>query len=410
MTKPTACNGTWRRLGAAFFMCALLTAPLAVAQAAAVPPPDVLTLAEAAELLRVGAGELERLALRNEVPVRRIGAEWRFNRDALMAWLNGDWQRIATLAPPGSRGAQPAPLMTPRELDRTTGTGAATARVATSQTGSTPQNAGETPIGEAPEEATAEDVFLRAQKILLAPGEAAADAGLFYARSDTPDLAVVGNSIGLATVKTSTVTAQLAGRVGIADETELFVSAAWRHQNSNVFAGTTRLASRDRSEFSDIRLGVRHTLLGEGPGRPNVIATLAGNLPTGRTSYAMGGGIALVKSFDPVVLFGVANYRHTFSRNFSDLTRLEPESRFDVTLGYALALNDTLTISTAVSGVFTGDTRFPNATLLGQDIYSLQLGLTSWLAAGLYIEPSVSFALSGPGNSVAFGLTMPYSF
>ena len=45
-----------------------------------------------------------------------------------------------------------------------------------------------------------------------------------------------------------------------------------------------------------------------------------------------------------------------------------------------------------------------------QDSYSMQVGLTSWLAKGLYIEPSVSFGLSGPGNSVAFGVTVPYTF
>ena len=45
-----------------------------------------------------------------------------------------------------------------------------------------------------------------------------------------------------------------------------------------------------------------------------------------------------------------------------------------------------------------------------QGIYSLQVGLTSWLARGLYVEPTVSFGLSGPGNSVAFGVTLPYTF
>lgn len=124
----------------------------------------------------------------------------------------------------------------------------------------------------------------------------------------------------------------------------------------------------------------------------------------------LGGGIALVKSIDPVVLFANANYHHTFSRDFSDITRLEPEDQLDVSLGYALALNDTLTINTSISGVFTDTTSFDNATLRQQDSYSLSFGLTSWLAKGLYIEPSVSFGLSDPGNSVAFGVTVPYTF
>ena len=40
----------------------------------------------------------------------------------------------------------------------------------------------------------------------------------------------------------------------------------------------------------------------------------------------------------------------------------------------------------------------------------MQLGLTAWLAKGLYIEPSVAFDLNGPGDSVVFGLTLPYTF
>ncbi len=424
MLKHTATHRAWRRLlGAAFFMVAVIC-PGAIANAASPSSsiPDVLTLSEAAELLRVGADELEQLASRDEVPARRIGSSWRFNRDALLAWVNGDWGRIATIAPPDAGASQPplagvqqAPAMagvslTPREQERTTGAGTAIARATAAQTESPPSASGEMPIGEAPEEPTAEDVFLRGQKVLLGRGEVAVDIGQFYSRGDNAQLAVVGNAVGLATIRQSAFTTLFSARVGIFDETEAFVSTIFRSQHSDVFVGAAKIAEDDRTGFGDVRLGVRRTFLTEGPGRPNIIANLFGHVPTGQSSYAVGGGLSVVKSFDPVVLFATANYRHTFSRDYADVTRLEPEERFDVTLGYALALNDTLTISTSVSGLFSGASTFTNATLLRQDMYSLQLGLTSWLATGLYIEPSVSFGLSGPGNSVAFGVTLPYTF
>ncbi len=69
-----------------------------------------------------------------------------------------------------------------------------------------------------------------------------------------------------------------------------------------------------------------------------------------------------------------------------------------------------LTLSTSVSGVFTGATSFDNAELRQQDSFSLQFGLTSWLAEGLYIEPTVSVGLDGPGDSYALGVTVPYTF
>lgn len=57
---------------------------------AAAPPAEVLTLEEAAELLRVGAEALRARAEAGDVPARRIGDEWRFRREALLAWLGGE--------------------------------------------------------------------------------------------------------------------------------------------------------------------------------------------------------------------------------------------------------------------------------------------------------------------------------
>jgi excisionase family DNA binding protein len=412
----------WRRLGAAFFMIAILVGPVANA-ASPSTVPDVLTLSEAAELLRIDAEELEQIAVRSEVPARRVGSSFRFSREALLAWVNGEWGRIATIEPPDAASRRkalasvqqmptaPGISLTPQELEQTKGAGMVVAQATAAPSASAPPAANsEMPIGEAPQEQTAEEVFLRGQRVLLGRGEVAVDIGEFYSRGDTSQLAIVGEGVGLATVRQSTFTTFLSARIGVLNETELFLSTIFRNQNSDVFAGAIRVAEDHRTEFGDIRFGVRRTLLTEGPGRPNLIANVFGHFPTGETSYAAGGGLSVVKSFDPVVLFATANYRHTFSRDFADVTRLEPEERFDVTLGYALALNDTLTISTAVSGLFSGTSTFSNATLLRQDVYSLQLGLTSWLARGLYIEPTVSFGLSGPGNSFAFGVTLPYTF
>jgi hypothetical protein len=84
-----------------------------------------------------------------------------------------------------------------------------------------------------------------------------------------------------------------------------------------------------------------------------------------------------------------------------------------VTLGYAFALNDVLSLNTSVAGVYTSQTDFddPANTLLRQeDAYFLQLGLTAWLTEGLYIEPSVSFDLSGRDNGFVLGVTLPWTF
>jgi excisionase family DNA binding protein len=53
------------------------------------PPPagEVLTLEEAAALLRVDVEALRDWAEAGDVPGRRLGGQWRFSRGALLDWL-----------------------------------------------------------------------------------------------------------------------------------------------------------------------------------------------------------------------------------------------------------------------------------------------------------------------------------
>jgi excisionase family DNA binding protein len=48
---------------------------------------DVLTIAEAAELLRVHPVTLRKRAVAWGVPHKRLGSEWRFSRSVLTSWI-----------------------------------------------------------------------------------------------------------------------------------------------------------------------------------------------------------------------------------------------------------------------------------------------------------------------------------
>jgi excisionase family DNA binding protein len=52
--------------------------------------PDVLTVPEAMELLRIGRDTIYAECARNRIPHRRIGRSIRFSRVALMRWLARD--------------------------------------------------------------------------------------------------------------------------------------------------------------------------------------------------------------------------------------------------------------------------------------------------------------------------------
>lgn len=52
-------------------------------------PAEVLTAAQAAELLQIEEKLIVELAEAGEVPGRKLGKVWRFSRTALVAWLAG---------------------------------------------------------------------------------------------------------------------------------------------------------------------------------------------------------------------------------------------------------------------------------------------------------------------------------
>jgi hypothetical protein len=274
-----------------------------------------------------------------------------------------------------------------------------------------PAEAQEKPIGEAPEERNAEDVFLRGQRVLLAPGDVVLDFGQFYGRSDTLQLAVVENMLLLATQERSVLTTALFARVGILNETEIYAGGSFHHVENRLVAGTLDLASGGRNVAGDVSLGVRRTLLREGAGRPDIVASFDAQIPTGDESpYVLGGSLAVVKSIDPVVLFAGSTYQHGLTRDLPDGTRLAPGDAVAVSLGYGLGINDTIAISTAASGVFTRAAFRADVTTARAETFLLRFALTSALARGLYIEPSVSIGLSGPGQSFTMGVTLPLAF
>jgi hypothetical protein len=268
----------------------------------------------------------------------------------------------------------------------------------------------EKPVGEAPAERDAEDVFLRGQKVLLGRGDVVVDVGQFFSRSDDQQLAVVNGALVLATREQNILTTILFGRIGVLNETEVFAGSAFHHQTNQIFFGNIDLAHSERSEVSNINVGVRRTLLRESKGRPDIIATFDALIPSGEDAYLLGGGLVLVKSVDPVVLFAGVNYHRSLDRDLDDGTRLKPGNIIDVSLGYALALNDSLAISTAATALFSRARTFEDPNSRRVDTFGLRFALTSSLARGLFIEPSVSLGLSGPARSFAFGVTLPYSF
>lgn len=58
--------------------------------------PDVLTLAQLAELLQVDEKTVRSLAAKGELPGRKLGRQWRFSRQAVLDWLANPERRRGT--------------------------------------------------------------------------------------------------------------------------------------------------------------------------------------------------------------------------------------------------------------------------------------------------------------------------
>lgn len=64
--------------------------------------PDVLTLEETASYLRMPTETIERVAIRGQLPGRRIEDSWRFLREAIDEWLRSSDSRTVLLQQAGA--------------------------------------------------------------------------------------------------------------------------------------------------------------------------------------------------------------------------------------------------------------------------------------------------------------------
>ena len=54
------------------------------------PPPDVMTLDEVVEYLRIPRSTLYKLAQEGRIPCQKVGRHWRFLKSALDKWIEGN--------------------------------------------------------------------------------------------------------------------------------------------------------------------------------------------------------------------------------------------------------------------------------------------------------------------------------
>jgi len=351
----------------------------------------VLTVEEVANLLRVADDKVLELAESGSLPARRIGEDWRFNRAAIMQWLQGK-RPLGEDVLAGLSGGS----------DRSRDT-----QVLAEASPSSPQPT--RPIGEAPNTGpTAEEIARRDQGVLLPKGRITLEPSLSYSRQTREDFPFLR-------LEQSTTTASLGMRYGIVNDLQIAAEILGISRLTEIFTedpvtGTGITDKDTESYFGDMALSLQGVALRENIGRPSITWSIDTVLPTGPGDVGIGGGLVLSKTYDPVVIYTGLNYLYGSDIDTNNPRRVLTEHNLSLNFGYTYAVNDSVAFSGALSGFFRSPPDSGAAIPLEGETYLLQLGMTWQLTERLFLEPVVFVGIGGVAPDMNFVLTMPYNF
>ncbi len=279
-------------------------------------------------------------------------------------------------------------------------------------------------LGREPEDNSLQ--FLRADTVLLKPGEFQFDYGMMNSKYDVtlpilvpvdPDTVTVAHS----ELRLREVRVPLEIRYGLARRIQLFLNVPFGWVNSEFsFSGFDEF--ENDGGIGDIVFGGTF-LLREGDQRkPDVILTLATVAPTGDDPFSpaglspssptLGGGtwsigsnLVLVRDYDPVVLFYGIGTRQHFLSKFNGVN-YRPGGEYNYNFGIGFAVNSEVTLSTRFNGAYVSELHLDGHRVRGsiQEPMTLSLAMTVSRNKKL-IEPFVDFGLTDDSTDARVGIT-----
>lgn len=344
---------------------------------------DVLDVREVAALLRIDEADVVMLAESAGLPCRSTGSGLRCHRAAVMQWVAGGdpWTRPAPLAASETRSLRARGLAPAEESVLANPTAKAANQVA-----------------NAVDAASASELFLRDNAVLLKPNQWSASLNLSALSSEhdefIPELGVARQTYQ------SQFSAGVGFRYGVSEDFQLGLDIPLTKQNNVTVIGSDVTASNGGFRVGSGALSASYALLREESGWPGLTVN-AVVAPFGKAK-SFGAGVTLTRSYDPVVLYGSA----AFSKPIG--SRDEPAQNFSsATLsgGFVFAVNSQFSWSAGLSTVIGKGQVEPSN--LSWTRSSLQLGVGTTIARGVYVEPRLSMTLNGP-RTVAFGVDIVY--
>lgn len=294
------------------------------------------------------------------------------------------------------------------------------------------------------------------------------EAGVNYAHFDDARvnlsgfLALDAIFLGLISIDETTadvVTTDFTARLGINDRLQVDVNVPWLYRHTNFQSGGAGgnasglvEASTSDSGLGDISVGASYRLVTETFNRPDVVANVRVKAPTGRDPFGIelvevagsegnleipeklsfgtgvwsnSAGLSVLKTLDPMVVFGSVTYFRNWRGSFDDIEETTGDQPGSVKLGDAIqygagiafALNERSSLSTSFTQRFVHRTKLRP---LGGDWQSvvgsqanvalLNFGATFSLAEGVSLLTNVSVGMTADAPDMVIGVRLPFRF
>jgi hypothetical protein len=273
------------------------------------------------------------------------------------------------------------------------------------------------------------------------------------------DAIFLGN-INLGETKSHQVMADLDTRYGLSDRLSVDLDVPYIYRHSNFIVGgaggaasTLSDASANSSDIGDVNFGVYYEFLKETNSLPDLVGSLRikaptgsspfgiklqqvdadntnlvapSKLPTGTGFWNVTAGLSVLKTYDPVVLFGSLSYTYNIARSFSDISSVigqtEPATvkigdvvQFGGGAALAFSDKDSASVSYTMALEPESQTKAPGGSyskVPGSETTAaaLTFGLNHVVSKHLTINGSVSVGLTPDTPNFVIGVRFPYTF
>jgi hypothetical protein len=273
------------------------------------------------------------------------------------------------------------------------------------------------------------------------------------------DAIFLGN-INLGQTKSHQVMADLDTRYGLTDRISVDVDVPYIYRHSNFIVGGAGGAASTLSDatvsshaIGDVNFGLYYQFLKETNNIPDVVGSLRvkaptgtspfgikvvqispdntnlvapSKLPTGTGFWNVTAGVSVLKTYDPIVLFGSLSYTYNVARSFADISSVTGQTQPAtvklgdiVQLGGGVALafsdKDSASISYTLALEPSSKTKEPGGTYAdvpGSETTAavLNFGLNHVVNKHLTINGAVSIGMTPDAPNFVVGVRFPYTF